>query len=538
MQWLNLHFAYGYVDFLLPIYFTQAPYVRIASFKLSMRSISYAFSIAFLLIAFFAPAQVSRVESLLSRNASAVNVHTKPEVLPGKAVMLLETGFNNGLLLHPSSARELQGKVIESIELVYTKYAETETFDQGGLNRKRLNSLSISLPGAFTNSMIVWRLVGQQPATAEEARKQFHGFVIVYRPTPTEESMKEELLYLKELVGEDSHSDGSEDPGTNTKGHNTGSGSDQTSLLKKDSLKKDSIPPPPDAFNGYYLGSVGGEGTWKVQADDSLALWSMQFKGLVVMDTIVDVGLFGRKVIYVMGIPEEGDTTARNSAALKLKKTFARKSNVDSVVTHSFNRNKSKWKNTLVVTDLTGSMSPYSSQLLSWYKKNLRSSGIRHIVFFNDGDKKRDKSKVIGSTGGIYHAKPASVSEVLAVAEKTMDAGGGGDVPENNIEAALEGLKQCSDCNDIVMIADNWSSPRDMELAYKLKNPLHIIVCGAALGINPDYLTLAYQTGGSVHVMEQDVEGISEMKEGEVITVGSSNYRLEKGRFVKVEHFK
>lgn len=494
-------------------------------------SIPFALIIPLLLIAFRSHGQVSRAESLLLKNASNVKVYAPPDLPPGKAVLLLKTGFNNGSLLDPAAARELQGKTIESIELVYTKYAESESFDQNSLNRKRLNSLQLSLPSVFTNPMIVWKLVGQLPATNEEARNLFHGFVVVYRPTPTDESMKEELLYLREMVGEDENLIYR---GNDLHKNEFGVTGDAV-LSKRDSLAKDSLPLPPSNFNGYYLSSVGGEGNWKVPADDSLALWSMQYKGLVVIDTIVDVGLFGRKVIYVMGIPEAGDTSARSNAAMKLKKTFSRKSNVDSVVIHSFNRNKGKWSNMLVVTDLTGSMSPYSSQLLKWYKKNLKTSNITHIVFFNDGDRKRDKWKVIGSTGGIYHASPGSISEVLAVAEETMDAGGGGDVPENNIEAALEGLKECKDCKDIVMIADNWSSPRDMELAVKLDKPLHIIVCGAALGINPDYLKLAHQTRGTLHVMEEDVEGLGELKEGEVIKIGNYNYRLEKAKFVKLD---
>lgn len=493
------------------------------------------FSVSFILLIFLFAAfqsrgQVSRVESLLLKNVSNVNVYAQPDLPPGKAVMLLETGFNNGFLLDPSAARELQGKTIESIELVYTKYAESVSFDQDGLNRKRLNSLKASLPSAFANTMIGWRLVAQLPATTEQARKLFHGFVIVYRPTPTDESMKEELLYLREMINEEDAEEAT-DAGT---GKNKIDLIGKASLSAKDSAAGDSLPFVPSSFNGYYLESAGGEGNWKVPADDSLALWSMQYKGLVVVDTVVDVGLFGRKVIYVMGIPEAVDITARKNAEMMLKKTF-KSGQADSVVMHTFNRNHGKWSNILVVTDLTGSMSPYSSQMLKWYKRNLKTSGINHIVFFNDGDKKRDSRKVIGSTGGIYHAKPNSVSEVLAVAERTMDAGGGGDVPENNIEAVLEGLEECKDCNDIVMIADNWSSPRDMELAWKLGRPLHIILCGAGLGVNPDYLTLARQTKGTIHIMETDVKGLAELQEGEVIKITGYSYRLEKGKFIKLD---
>ena len=63
---------------------------------------------------------------------------------------------------------------------------------------------------------------------------------------------------------------------------------------------------------------------------------------------------------------------------------------------------KKEWKNKIVVTDVTGSMSPYTTQLLLWYKLHETEKDVNQFVFFNDGNMTPDDKKVIGATGGIY----------------------------------------------------------------------------------------------------------------------------------------
>jgi hypothetical protein len=122
----------------------------------------------------------------------------------------------------------------------------------------------------------------------------------------------------------------------------------------------------------------------------------------------------------------------------------------------------------------------------------------------------------------------------MSVAQQTMSNGCGGDMPENNVEAAIAGQEQCPDCDAVVMIADNWATPRDLSLAYKIKKPLKIILCGAMSGINVEYLNLARATGGSVHLMEQDLESLANMLEGETLTINNRTYKLLKGSFIPV----
>lgn len=205
----------------------------------------------------------------------------------------------------------------------------------------------------------------------------------------------------------------------------------------------------------------------------------------------------------------------------------------DSTVINVLGRNPD-WEKILVVADLTGSMSPYIAQLIVWLKLNMHQRPAQHFVFFNDGDRTPNFLKKIGQTGGIYDTKTASLDSVMSTAYKTMMNGYGGDEPENNIEATLHGIAKCSNCKDVVMIADNWATPRDLSLAKKLKKPIKIILCGTDKGLNPKYLTLAWQTGGSVHTIENDILNLVNLNEGETIIIGNEKFKIYNGEFIQV----
>ena len=207
----------------------------------------------------------------------------------------------------------------------------------------------------------------------------------------------------------------------------------------------------------------------------------------------------------------------------------------DSTVFKIMERNKS-WTKMLIIGDLTGSMSPYSAQLLLWHKLNFKSKAVRYFVFFNDGDQKEDEEKTIGGTGGIYGSSAGSLEEVLEVAFETMERGSGGDVQENDLEALLFGLQKFEDFDQLVMIVDNNSDVRDMELLKLVDKPAKIVLCGTEEGINPQYLEIARESGGSVHTVEEDIYHLALLNVGETIQIGGQVFKIEPGgKFVQLE---
>ena len=207
---------------------------------------------------------------------------------------------------------------------------------------------------------------------------------------------------------------------------------------------------------------------------------------------------------------------------------------VDSSVYKIFARNK--WKNMTVVTDLTGSMAPYFAQVLLWYKLTFSTKNFKEFIFFNDGDKKEDKDKKTGSTGGIYYCKSTYKDSVFKTAGCCISNGFGGDIPENNVEAILYAIERNPRVKEVILIADNWAPMRDYRLMSRVHVPVHVVLCGCSpdAPINTEYLDLARKTKGSVHTMEGDLHNLVDVAEGKTIEFLGREYTITGGKFVPV----
>lgn len=205
----------------------------------------------------------------------------------------------------------------------------------------------------------------------------------------------------------------------------------------------------------------------------------------------------------------------------------------DSIMFKVMRRNPD-WDKMLVVQDVTASMFPYTAEILLWHKLNWELDKIRHYVFFNDGNMKPDAKKQVGHAGGVYHAEGTTLKHVMQVCFKTMKKGHGGDIQENNVEALVRGIANCEDYEEVIMIADNQANPRDMEWTFKVSKPVRVLVCGAYQGVNPVYLDLARETGGSVHTVEEDITQLMELQEGETLLLSGVSYVIRNGKFERV----
>ncbi|MDW7695543.1 hypothetical protein R9C00_26850 [Flammeovirgaceae bacterium SG7u.111] len=215
---------------------------------------------------------------------------------------------------------------------------------------------------------------------------------------------------------------------------------------------------------------------------------------------------------------------------------IGKKSFEDSVVFRAFERNPD-WEDMLVVNDWTGSMYDYCAQAVLWHRLHGEQEKIKYLVFFNDGNQKINNQKEIGKTGGIYAARADSIKEIITVMKDVMVGGAGGDDPENDIEAMLYGINKFDDFGELVLIADNKSAVRDLELLPKINRPVRIILCGLTekKGIHPDYLKIARETKGSIHTISDDLINLAETQEGEIIEALGLRYRLTKGNFDQVD---
>jgi hypothetical protein len=118
--------------------------------------------------------------------------------------------------------------------------------------------------------------------------------------------------------------------------------------------------------------------------------------------------------------------------------------------------------------------------------------------------------------------------------QSTTNGGSGGESEENDIEALLEAMRMMGEGDELVLIADNYSDVRDMDLLPQLRTPVRVVLAGNLdHGINEDYLQIAWATGGSIHTLTEDIETLKTVNEGQLITIGSHRYRMSGGSFVK-----
>lgn len=199
----------------------------------------------------------------------------------------------------------------------------------------------------------------------------------------------------------------------------------------------------------------------------------------------------------------------------------------DTVVGQVLDRHP-EWKKKIIVNDWTGSMYGYGSQVILWHLMNLETSGITTVTLFNDGDKKATKQKKIGKTKGIYTEEASNPSALLDLFNSVMLKGGGGDGPENDVEAILKALDKAPDA-EVILIADNSACVRDISLAYQIDRPVRIILCGykPEEGVNPDYVYLANITQGGIYTLEEDLENLEAETDREGSIVGFKEKRFK-----------
>jgi hypothetical protein len=521
-------------------------------------------------------------------------VHNKPVKLietpkveideDASGIIYLPMEFNNEHI--KSRLNKCNIDDITSISLVYTKYKLNDMFNQAALNKRRLNSLYAAFPNLKTNKEIQWYWVRQTECESpEECEGFFHGFIIKYQTkeekTRTMVSLKVSEYYTS-LYGGGSPSTKTLDSLIATKTTGLIRKCDtvsQTIRLRKfrggntlnrsHRSKKKVLLRWNRFFNGdtikefQFVLSEKGKMEFKrpLNQNESAILkellnqytfynYSKGRKKINTMFTIKTVFFKGRYSDFIiLSNPMDAEyNILNNERIVETKKILSchyydsslmlfsgMTFNIENTVTEVFDRNE-HWKNCLIATDVTGSMGPYIGQFLAWHALSAKvSPQHKDFVFFNDGNNMADGLKVAGKVGGVYYIQSNEHEKVKKTLTLAQNAGGGGDGPENNIEAVIDGLKSNPDLKEVIMIADNWATPRDLKLLKKVTVPIHVILCGTYGSINTEYINMAYANGGTIHTIEDDLTELAKLAEGQVVVLLGKKYKLQSGKFLLTE---
>ncbi|CAG0982675.1 hypothetical protein FLAV_01854 [Flavobacteriales bacterium] len=490
----------------------------------------------------------------------------------------IQTPFASPVIISSVNKDILKKKTITQIELVYTTYKLSEKFNQTELNYNRLEKLRKAAPFLFTENTIEWVFTAQTACVSPaDGKNYFHGFVIHFRSEATLEEAKREVEYLERLLGEKT-SQVTEDvfvkQGKFKMAHVDMLAEFNGGKTALNNHIKENINYPEKNSNtrikGIILTSFTVNENGKI-SDVQLVNGSNTHYDSVVVEMIKKMPLWkpallnGRNTSSTFVLPlkfyESGKVEVAQSllkendgfdyaeylmlnqgltmvpiketpviTAKEVKLTLP-----DSSVFRILERN-TEWNHLLVAVDVTGSMYPYLAQVLLWYKENEKpfSPKVKMVAFFNDGDNKPDREKKTGNVGGVYTGNYLGYETLKNNMKFAMAHGGGGDREENNIEAILNATAKCPDCTNILMIADNFATPRDLSLTNQVIHPVHILLCGTHFGINTHYLNLARATKGSVHTANQDIVNLHKLANGDEIEIEGMYYILQQNKFEQV----
>jgi len=401
----------------------------------------------------------NQINEMANSNVVFVDEINLKELKPNQ--LAISMPFAKELILNPEQKKALEEKAILKIELVYTKYRTSSTFNQKALNKKRLIELKALTPFLFEFPLWNFELISQTNGESRtECGQMFHGFIFTFRPNSSKKTLDKEAAYLERLMSQMTTTDSIK------------SGTNKLELVADIKTRWD------DRI-GYVHDTI-----WKEE------------------EPIPPPDFFYDHTLYK-----------------------------DSTVLNSFSRNKN-WNNFIVVTDVTGSMSPYIAQVFVWLKEQAQNKKAKAFVFFNDGDDKPSRKKRPLETGGVYLINNGTIDSVMAMAALCMRSGsGGGESMENDIEAMMDAEKQYPKTSEIILVADNKETMRDHKYLEKVKRPVHVILCGADHRVNIQYLNLARKTKGSIHTKEEDVFNLHEIKKGEHIFIQGHEYLFEQNQF-------
>ncbi|MDB2363974.1 hypothetical protein N9V83_02995 [Flavobacteriales bacterium] len=199
-------------------------------------------------------------------------------------------------------------------------------------------------------------------------------------------------------------------------------------------------------------------------------------------------------------------------------------SKIPNLINNTISRNN--WENSIYVIDITASMSKYYCDFLKVINNNFIDSIPMRIGYFNDGNGKENKNKVIGSTGGIYFYEGFDLEKMNKTIKQHLFVSSK-DSQENDAEGIIEAQEKFKDFDHIILICDNYSPVRDFNLYRNINKPVHIILCGANDGnINSQYIALAFITGGSIHNIKRDIDISPSMSPGETFRAGNIEYQF------------
>ncbi len=487
------------------------------------------------------------------------------DLVKSDKVTLISSDFANSGIQSIGLRDKIANLQITKVYYVYTAYKRSASFDQLALDRKRFKMLEENYPEIFINQNFEWEIIEQTGLYDHlKGKSFFHGFILIHRPLPTEKLRQEELNFVMNVLDHPGMPipDEDNDPIANQLKKESETDKEETSENKV--FKTAEFDGGDQALTDYILMNFDTPNeVWKDRKDfwanfDMILDESGKITDIVFNDEYSN-GVKKAIEKTMLGMPawhpktidgqNSGDTVKfelrvsysphvkgmylKNGKPPRLAHTASGPENHEAgkkAETMEVSNTSPVFKsltllansdNIALVLDVTGSMKFNISNAAQWVRTNKDQLPFSSFTVFNDGDGKPDKDKEIGTTGGIYTT--GFHSEFKEIVRKGMSAGNGGDYPENDIEAILYAIRKDPSADEVLIIADNLSPVKDIELLSKVNKPVSVLVCALTKTVHPQYLEIILKTGGKLYY-DGEVIDFSTLKRGDTFKVKRVTY--------------
>ncbi len=510
-----------------------------------------------------------KIDYLLSQDRTKIE---KVALKSANSVTLLPSSFAQNEVDFKKSVEQLRELTIIKVYYVYTKYRKSSSFNQKALDKKRFKQLNESFPEIIESTYVDWEIIEQTGCTSPEmGRNFFHGFVFIHRPEQSEAQRLAEIERLEAYMKNpkdvflQANIDILEEQLNPTSSSTVKIIPDQDasyaqgpdamlSFLKKElrtdeiALKRDDqwvkthikidengvisdlnfLEEEPERIKNALEGAIFAMPNWEPAYKNSVPVKSELDLKVRVSYSPSTNGMYlinGNRPSLTPEKLEEKPRDLTEYGGSSPQEIFMKQMPVYKgleVVDRS--------ERSAMVMDVTGSMTENVATMKRWIKSNQDSMNFTSFTFFNDGDDRPTRKKKIGSTGGVYTTFRLSNMDPLVT--QTMRKGSGGERPESDIEALLHTQEKDTLCDVILLIGDNYSEVRDLELLPALNKRVNVLVCSLKGSIRPDYLLIAKNTGGYLLYNGERID-LQPFRKGEILSIGSYQYNYN-GKAFKV----
>lgn len=196
----------------------------------------------------------------------------------------------------------------------------------------------------------------------------------------------------------------------------------------------------------------------------------------------------------------------------------------DKVLETVMDRNK--WTDKLLISDVSYEMLSYALKLADWYKANTKSNETTQFVLYNNGQRRQNSE-----SGSAFHMVSPNYDSLVKLINY-VHANVGLETAKFNVKGLIEGDGIAKTYKDVILFVDKDAGLYDYNYFKQLKAPVHVVLCVDQRRPNPQHLTIAWKTKGSVHTISGDFMDIGKLREGDVLKIEGYEYKIMGGEFV------